>query len=577
MASYPNVNDLNRYARDVINGKILACRYVKLSCQRHLDDLEKSKDPNWPYRFDREKAERFLRFSQKMPHTSGEWARKKLRIDFEPWQKFALGVPFGWVQKSTGLRRFTEIYIEVPRKNGKSAIAAAVGLYMLCADGEHSAEVYCGATTEKQAWKVFQPARQMVCKLPALRQRFSIKPWAKRLTRPDGSVFAPVIGDPGDGDSPSCAIIDEYHEHETDALYTTMTTGMGARQQPITLIITTAGYDISSPCYDKRAQVVEVLEGIRQGGANEQIFGIIYTIDQGDDWRTEAALIKANPNFGVSVGAGFLAAKQEIAKSTPSQTNKILTKHFNLWVASKESFYNLEKWNAAADKSLTLDMFIGEPCYLGIDLANKLDLNAVVPIFKREIDGRIHFYAVGGRFYVPEDTIYSPDPAKQRIADRYQSFVNQGALTPTDGAEVDYRAIFADVLLLREKIGIQQAAVDPHGATWLLHQLGDEGVEAVQIPQNFTNMSDPMREIEAALAGGRFHHDGNPILTWCFQNVVGRYPPGSDDIVRPTKQGDENKIDGAVAAIMGVGRAIINEPRDFLSTLSAEDMILYDS
>lgn len=229
MATYPNVNAANQYARDIVGGKILACQLTILACQRHLDDLERAKDPHWPYRFDKNKAERFLRFAQKMPHTSGEWARRKLRIEFEAWQKFALGVPFGWVHKKTGLRRFSEIYIEVPRKNGKSAIAAAVGNYMFCADGEHGAEVYCGATTEKQAWKVFSPALQMVKKLPALRQKFSIKPWAKKMTRPDGSVFAPVIGDPGDGDSPSCAIIDEYHEHTTDALYTTMTTGTDAK------------------------------------------------------------------------------------------------------------------------------------------------------------------------------------------------------------------------------------------------------------------------------------------------------------------------------------------------------------
>lgn len=215
MATYPNVNAANQYARDVVGGKILACQLTVLACQRHLDDLERAKDPAWPYRFDKNKAERFLRFAQKMPHTAGEWARKKLRIEFEPWQKFALGVPFGWVNKKSGFRRFSEIYIEVPRKNGKSAIAAAVGNYMFCADGEHGAEVYCGATTEKQAWKVFSPALQMVKKLPALRQKYSVKPWAKKMTRPDGSVFAPVVGDPGDGDSPSCAIIDEYHEHTT--------------------------------------------------------------------------------------------------------------------------------------------------------------------------------------------------------------------------------------------------------------------------------------------------------------------------------------------------------------------------
>lgn len=344
MATYPNVNAANQYARDVVNGKILACRLTILACQRHLDDLERAKDPRWPYRFDKNKAERFLRFSQKMPHTSGDWARRKLRIDFEPWQKFALGVPFGWVRKDNGFRRFTEIYIEVPRKNGKSAIAAAVGNYMFCADGEYSAEVYCGATTEKQAWKVFAPALAMVKKLPALRQKFSIKPWAKKMTRPDGSLFAPIIGDPGDGDSPSCAIIDEYHEHDTDALYTTMTTGMGAREQPITLIITTAGFDIASPCYEKRTQVVEILERIREGNENEHIFGIIYTIDDDDDWTQPEALIKANPNYDISVKGDFLRAKQLLAMSTPSQTNKILTKHFNKWVSSKAAFYNLQKW-----------------------------------------------------------------------------------------------------------------------------------------------------------------------------------------------------------------------------------------
>ncbi|HAT2743916.1 TPA: DUF1983 domain-containing protein [Citrobacter farmeri] len=415
MATYPNVNAANQYARDIVGGKILACQLTILACQRHLDDLERAKDPNWPYRFDKNKAERFLRFAQKMPHTAGEWARRKLRIEFEPWQKFALGAPFGWVNKKSGLRRFTEIYIEVPRKNGKSAIAAAVGNYMFCADGEYGAEVYCGATTEKQAWKVFAPALSMVKKLPALRQKFSIKPWAKKMTRPDGSVFAPVIGDPGDGDSPSCAIIDEYHEHITDALYTTMTTGMGAREQPLTLIITTAGYDITSPCYEKREQVVEILRNTRTGEENEGIFGIIYGLDDDDDWTRPEALIKANPNYGISVKEHFLRAKQLLAISNPSQTNKILTKHFNRWVSAKTVFYDLQKWMTAADKSLKLSDFADEECWLGIDLASKVDLNAVVPVFRRDIEGITHFYCVEPMFWVPGTSITSTPPAVQHL------------------------------------------------------------------------------------------------------------------------------------------------------------------
>ncbi|QLO37318.1 terminase large subunit [Klebsiella sp. RHBSTW-00484] len=558
MATYPNVNAANQYARDIVGGKILACQLTILACQRHLDDLDRAKDPNWPYRFDKNKAERFLRFSQKMPHTAGEWARRKLRIDFEPWQKFSLGVPFGWIHKKSGLRRFNEIYIEVPRKNGKSALAAAVGNYMFCADGEHGAEVYCGATTEKQAWKVFAPALLMVKKLPALRQKFSIKPWAKKMTRPDGSIFAPVIGDPGDGDSPSCAIIDEYHEHITDALYTTMTTGMGAREQPITLIITTAGYDITSPCYEKREQVVEILRKTRKGEENEGIFGIIYGLDEDDDWTKPESLIKANPNYGISVKENFLRAKQLLAISNPSQTNKILTKHFNRWVSAKTVFYDLQKWMAAADKSLKLSDFADEECWLGIDLASKVDLNAVIPVFRRDIEGITHFYCVGSMFWVPEDTIYSVDPKLKHTSERYQSFVGQGVLIPTDGAEVDYRLIFESILQLRQNVKIAQCPIDPYGATSLRHLLEEEGLEPVEIRQNFTHMSDPMREIEAALASGRFHHDGNPIMNWCIQNVVGRYLPGSDDIVRPTKEGKQNKIDGAVGLMMGIGRAMLN-------------------
>src|SRR5476651_2191756 len=266
MATYPNVNAANQYARDVVSGKIPACSYVKAACQRHIDDLIESKSASYLYRFDKDKGERACKFIGLMPHTKGEWARKKLKIKLEPWQQFIFAVGFGWIDKKTKRRRFTEIYVEVPRKNGKSLIAAGVGNYMFCADGEFGAEVYCGAVTEKQARKVFQPALLMVQKLPALRKKFSIKPWAKKMTRPDGSVFEPVIGDPGDGDSPSCAIIDEYHEHITDALYTTMTTGMGSRDQPMTLIITTAGFDMQSPCYEKRTQIVEILDKVRNGG-----------------------------------------------------------------------------------------------------------------------------------------------------------------------------------------------------------------------------------------------------------------------------------------------------------------------
>lgn len=554
MASYPNVNSAQQYARDVIGGKIPACRYVIAACKRHFSDVEKIKNKEWPYKFDKEKAERACRFMQKLPHTSGRWAREKQRIKLEPWQQFIFSMTFGWVKKKNRMRRFREVYAEVPRKNGKSLFAAGIGTYMFCADDEYGAEVYCGATTERQAWKVFKPALMMVKKLPDLRKKFQIMPWAKKLTRPDGSIFEPIIGDPGDGDSPSCALIDEYHEHTTDALYTTMTTGMGARPQPLTFVITTAGFTLECPCYEKRKQVVEMLEGILP---NEELFGIIFTLDDGDDWTQPEALAKANPNIGISIERDFLLAQQRLAMSVPSQTNKIKTKHFNLWVSSKSAFYNLEKWKAAEDKTLRLEDFAGQECHAGIDLASKLDLNCVAPVFTRDIDGRRHYYSVAPMFWVPEETVFSPDPALKRTAERYQKFVNMGFIRATDGAEVDNRQIFEHIKELNTVVKVMSSPIDPHGATSLSHLLDDEGLNPITITQNYTNMSDPMRELEAAMAAGRFHHDGNPVMTWCISNVVGKFIPGSDDVVRPTKEGTENKIDGAVSLIMATGRCML--------------------
>lgn len=258
--SYPNVNAANQYARNVVRGKIPACQFVLQACQRHIDDMAQEKSRKFRYRFDKDMAEKAAKFIQLLPHTKGEWAFKRMPITLEPWQLFIICCAFGWVQKGTRLRRFREVYTEIPRKNGKSAISAGVALYCFTCDNEFGAEVYSGATTEKQAWEVFRPARLMCKRTPLLVEAFGIEVNASNLNRPeDGARFEPLIGNPGDGASPHCAIVDEYHEHQTDSLYTTMLTGMGARRQPLMWAITTAGYNIEGPCYDKRREVIEML------------------------------------------------------------------------------------------------------------------------------------------------------------------------------------------------------------------------------------------------------------------------------------------------------------------------------
>lgn len=554
-AKFPRVAAATQFARDVVRGKIPCCRYITLACQRHLDEIVKSKKRDFPYKFDPVRAEKKIKLIEYMPHTKGKWAREKKKITLEPWQLFGMACTFGWVRKKDGLRRFRESYWEVPRKNGKSVIAAGVGLAMFCADGEFGAEVYSGATTEKQAWEVFRPARLMVMRTPELKALLGIEVNAGNMNRPeDGSRFEPVIGNPGDGASPSCSIVDEYHEHIADDLYVTMQTGMGAREQPLMFIITTAGANISGPCYDKRQEVIEMLEGIVP---NDELFGWIWTIDEGDDWTDPKVLAKANPNMGVSVNEDYLVSQQQQAIRRARFATTFKNKHLNVWTAAKSGYYNMAKFvaDSCIDRSLTLERFAGWDCVLGLDLASKIDLTAMVKLFHEVTDGKIHYYCVAPTFWVPEDTVTGSD--NRRMADRYQSWVASGHLIQTHGAEIDYRDILAEALEVNAQSPVIASPVDPHGAANLSHQLDDEGLSPITIVQNFTNMSDPMKELEAAILSGRFHHDGNPIMSWCISNVVGRHLPGSDDIVRPTKQHPDNKIDGAVALIMAIGRVML--------------------
>ncbi|AIO31250.1 phage Terminase family protein [Burkholderia cenocepacia] len=556
--SFPLVARANQFARDVVRGKVLACRWVKLACQRHLDDLVASRSASFKYKFDSAKAEKKLRLIQLLPHTKGEWAYKRQLVTLEPWQLFGLACTFGWVRKKTGFRRFRESYWEVPRKNGKSVIAAGVGIAMFTADDEFGAEVYCGATTERQAWEVFRPARLMVNRSPMLIEHLGIEVNAQALNRPeDGSRFEPIIGNPGDGASPSCAIKDEYHEDDTNVQYETMLTGMGARRQPLMFIITTAGANIEGPCFDKRRQVIEMLEGTVP---DDELFGWIWTIDDGDDWTDPRVLAKANPNIGISVYQEYLESQQQRAIKSARFTNTFKTKHLNVWTSAKAGYFNLEDWKACEDRSLALEQFEGQDCVLALDMARKLDLNSMARLFWRDIDRRRHYFCVAPRFWVPEDTVRNTE--NRRMAERYQAWVNQGFLFETDGAEIDYRDILEEAKDANLRCPVQCTPLDPHGATNLSHQLGDEGLTPVTIVQNYTNMSDPMKELEAAITSGRFHHDGNPIMTWCIGNVIGKNLPGNDDVVRPIKQGNDNKIDGAVALIMAVGRAMLADRVD---------------
>jgi phage terminase large subunit-like protein len=575
MASSPNVNAANKYARDVVAGKIEACKWVRAACRRHLGDLAKSTKKGYRWKFDKAEAERVCVFIQLLPHTKGKWAGKRLLITLEPWQKFIFCCIFGWRSKRNGLRRFREVYCEIPRKNGKSVIAAGLGLFMFIMDGEFGAEVYCGATTEYQALEVFRPASRMLKNTPQLIEECGAEIMVMNLSLPDdGSRFEPLVGDPGDGSSPSCAIVDEYHEHVSSALYDTMITGMGAREHPLMFVITTAGYNLAGPCYVQRGQVKDMLlHALGEGGIeNDELFGIIYTIDEGDDWQDPKVLRKANPNFGVSVDDEYLLRMQANAKRYPSQLNKYLTKHLNVWVSSRSAWLNMSDWAACGNPELTLEQFRGRKCWIGVDLASKSDITAVALVFKDKDERGRDVWTVFCRSYLPEGAIERATTFK----DAYEGWVVSGDLLTTDGEETDFDVVRDDIKDLAEMFDIQEIAYDKWRATQLAHQLQADGAEVVEVGGGIQTMNMPMREVEAALVSRRFNHPENGVLSWMAGNVTTKEYRGC---LTPMKEdegkGNLRKIDGMVAILMGMSRAMLADqaPGSLLDSMTDDDLL----
>lgn len=545
-----------QYAQDIVDGKIPACKWTRLACERHLRDLEREAAGVWQYMFNPEltdvdgkvyrPAERVCRFAELMPHIKGDWAARRELIKLEAWEVFILASIFGWVHTITGKRRFRVADLFVPRKNSKSTLGAVIGNYMLAVDGEFGAEVYSGATSEDQALEVFRPARLMARSTPQYLARYGVIVNVSNLSVVEtNSKFEPVIGNPGDGASPSCAIVDEYHEHKTSVLFDTMKTGMGARSQPLLLVITTSGSDIAGPCYQHQVELQKVLEGVIE---DDQRFGIIYTIDDGDDWTSEASLIKANPNFGISVDADFLRGQQRDAIDNPRKQNTFKTKHLNVWVGAASPAFNLHKLKQLGDINLTIDQFAGENCWDGLDLASKQDIASRVKLFRRQIDGKTHYYAFS-RNYVPQAQVDKPENT------HYQGWVQQGYLTATVGNMINLRQIEEDLVEDSEKYVQSEIAMDAWGAREMMPSLAEQGFTVVDIPMQTRHLSEPLKEIAALIEDGRFHHDNNEAFLWMMSNVE-VYPDRNGNVF-PRKGREENKIDAAVALIVAMSRAMI--------------------
>jgi phage terminase large subunit-like protein len=532
------------YAKSVSEGTVPANRLVRLACERHLDDLSSAGARG--LRFDLAAARHALDFFGFLRHSKGEWAGETFTL--APWQMFVVGCLFGW-RREDGLRRFRTAYCAVPRKNGKSTISAGIGLYLLVADDEQGAEVYSAATTRDQARIVFDEAKRMVAASPALRRR--VEPLINNLhVAASASRFMPLSSDSStmDGLNVHGAIIDELHAHKTRGVVDVLDTATGARRQPLLFEITTAGYDRHSICFEHHDYSSKVLEGVLQ---DDSWFAFIAAADEGDDWTDPEVWRKANPNFGISVKQDDLARKAEKAIALPGAQNAFRRMHLNEWTEQAERWIDMAAWDAC-DAPVDPDWLRGRPCYGGLDLSTTTDVSALAWVFPpHDGDDR---WRVLSRYFVPEDNL-----RKRAERDRvpYDLWAAQGFIEATSGNVVDYGAIEqrirADSLLFQ----VREIAYDPWNATHIALRLQDEGATMVEFRQGFRSMSAPTRELEKLIVSRKLAHGANPVTRWMAANVAVAQDPAGN--LKPAKDKSTERIDGIIAIIMALGRAMLPE------------------
>ncbi|MBT8046640.1 MAG: hypothetical protein KJN67_05705 [Pontiella sp.] len=529
--------------------------FIRLACKRHLDDLEAQNSEAFPYVFnplmhnqageEYRPAERVCKFIELLPHVKGKWARERRKISLEDWQVFILASSFGWINRETALRRFRTIYIEVPRKNAKTTIAAGAGLYLEILDDEIGAEVVSAATSADQAKISWGIAKQMVDKSPGMQSRFGVQARAHSIDQVDtGSTFQYLSSDHQtlDGLNIHGGILDEVHAMKTRAVWDVIETATGAREQPLLFAITTAGTNRAGICYELRDYTTKILKGTT---IDSTFFGVIYTIDKDDDWTDPATWRKANPNYGVSVFPDDLQRLADKARAMPTAQNNYKTKRLNIWVNADSAWLNMLAYDSCKDEAFPdLD---GSDCYIGLDLASRIDIAAKVRLHPLEVDGKTHYFAKG-KYYLPKKTV------EESRNDSYEGWAEAGLLTVTPGDTIDYDFIETDILEDMERFNLIELPFDPYQATQLSTRMIAEGVPMVSVRPNVLNFSEPMKELESLILRGRFHHDGDPILAWMMSNVVAHLD--KKDNIYPNKELPQNKIDGVICLIMALGRAI---------------------
>ncbi|MFK4047244.1 terminase large subunit [Roseomonas mucosa] len=561
--AYPGVAEAIQYAQEVTGGQRVAAELVRLACRRFLADLDAS-DNGGEWEFRPDLAERPMVFAGLLPNIKGPEAGQPLRL--MAWQRFIFANLFGFVERGSNIRRFRQATCYVPRGNGKTSLAAPIALYLTFLDGEGGAEGYAAAVSRDQARILWETAREMVRRSPEFRARYGIQIAAHSIFQPKtSSKFVAVSSDAKalDGLNVQAAVCDEIGSHRTSHVYDVLLTAMGKRLHPMLVNISTATGNNSGIGKQLWDYAVRVLRGQQQ---DDRLFALIYTIDESDDPWDEAVWIKANPSWGQAVQPDAIRAIMRQARNNPAQEAAAKTRHLNVWVGADDALFSLRAWRSCLDDGLTLADFEGEPCHMAVDLASKTDLAAVAIVFPGvDRDGR-PTYAAFSRCYLNEAAVMEARNAS------YPGWSADGHIVVTPGNETDMGAIEADLREMASRFQVRSIAFDPWGATQMRQSLASDGLPVVDFPMRVSTLSEPTKELEAAIASQRLRHDGNPVLEWCIGNVVGHYDARAN--VYPRKSRPEQKIDAAVALIMAIGRAMNEEAVPDMSSFLSQPMFV---
>jgi phage terminase large subunit-like protein len=555
---YPD-HPSTEYAVKVLSGEIVACKWIKLACLRHLTDLEHGQKRG--LEFSEVAADRVLDFFTILKHSKGEWAGN--RFELELWQKFILSNVFGWLRSSDGMRRFRVVYEEIARKNGKSTKLAGLGNYLFIFDGEPGAEIYSAATKRDQAKIVHDEATRMVKLCPSLKKRVTV--YKNNLhIQATASKFEPLGSDADstDGLNIHGAIVDELHAHKTRAMWDVLVTAIGSRRQPLVYAITTAGFDQSGICFEQRTYATQILKGTIQ---DDTFFAAIFTLDRKADWpdleieddfRDEKVWIKANPNLDVSVKRDDLRAAVSASASSPASVNNLLTKRFNVWTQQSTRWLSLDIWDQNNIRPVDEDVLEGRECIAGGDIASVSDLTCFAYLFPDLKDPDLIDVVL--RTWCPESRLHDP---KNKYADQYQAWKRLGFLLTTEGDAVDYDFIRAQIVQDAQKFKIRELAVDRlfqgyEFSTKLNEQIGgtEQNPVIFACGMGFLSMAGPCNELESLLLRRKLNHGGNPVLRFMADSAAVKVDPAGNK--KPDKDKSQGKIDGLVAILLALDRKL---------------------